>query len=65
LAVGCGTQATEACKMSRSATIVAKVDCAQLELGAAEFRRVCDAYSHLKKRVEAEAARRAAALDEP
>jgi CRP-like cAMP-binding protein len=51
--------------MSRSATIVAKVDCAQLELGAAEFRRVCDAYSHFKKRVEAEAARRAAALDEP
>jgi voltage-gated potassium channel len=44
----------------RSATIVAAVDCELLELGAAEFKRVCFEYPQLRERVEAEAARRAA-----
>jgi voltage-gated potassium channel len=44
----------------RSATVVAVVDCELLELGSAEFKRVCAEYPLLKERVEAEAARRAA-----
>ncbi len=45
----------------RSATIVANVDWELLELGSAEFKRVCAEYPLLKERVEAEAARRLAA----
>ncbi|MCA3264298.1 MAG: cyclic nucleotide-binding domain-containing protein [Telmatospirillum sp.] len=49
----------------RSATVVANVDCELLELGSAEFKRVCAEYPLLKERVEAEAARRAAASAKP
>lgn len=44
----------------RSATVVAAIDCELLELGSAEFKRVCIEYPQLKERVEAEAKAREA-----
>lgn len=42
----------------RKATVVAATDCELLELGSAEFQRVCDEYPQLKARVAREAAAR-------
>jgi len=44
----------------RQATVVAAVDCELLELGSADFKRVCVEYPQLKARVAAEARRREA-----
>ncbi len=46
----------------RSATVVAATDCELLELGSAEFKRVCAEYPQLKDRVEREAAKRMSAV---